>query len=693
MFKNRFIHALVVMTAAITPALANDETGGRDPAFLSPADVFNIEVASDPQISPDGSAVAYVRRSNDIMTDRTRNRIWMVALNGRGHRPLLADDADYSSPRWSPDGQRLAYISRVNDTAQICVLHLDAMNTAIVTNVRRAPRDLAWSPDGRHIAFVMDTPVDTDPMVKGEVKKPQGAKWAEPFKVIEAAVYRRDGKGFIDPARSHIFVVPADGGTPRQLTKGDYDHDGPLAWTPDGDKIIFSANRHDGWEFETVEADLFSVALDGTMRQLTKRPGYEGAPTISPDGKSLAFLRAENNKRAYRIYRLHVMALDGTGERSLTDDLDRSLGSLKWANDSSGVYAMFDDRGAKHIAKIHLNGAYETLVRDAGGLSLGRPYLSAQYDVSPMGSIVYTKSRPDRPADLVALRNGKPQQLTQLNEDALGEKKLGTINEIVYTSSLDGQEIQGWYVTPPDFDPARKYPLLLEIHGGPHLAYGPTFALEVQRYAAEGYVVFYDNHRGSSGYGEEFGLLLQYKYPSKDDFADHMSGVDAMIAKGFIDPEQLYVAGGSAGGVATAYAVGLTDRFRAAVAAKPIINWTSKTLTADSYIYQIQHQFPGMPWEAVDHYWERSPISLVGNVSTPTMLMTGEQDYRTPISESEQFYQALKLRGVPTALVRVPGSSHGIASRPSRLISKVEHTLAWFARFKEDDGSEDAGQE
>ena len=291
---------------------------------------------------------------------------------------------------------------------------------------------------------------------------------------------------------------------------------------------------------------------------------------------------------------------------------------------------------------------------------------------------------------MAVAKDGKAGRITDLNADALGDKTLGAVNEIVYKSSVGGEEIHGWYVTPPDFDPKKKYPLILEIHGGPHLAYGPHFSLEIQRYAAEGYVVFYDNHRGSKSYGERFALLLQHKYPGKDDFADHMSGVDAMIAKGFINEDNLFVAGGSAGGVATAYLVGLTDRFNAAVAAKPIINWTSKVLTADSYIYQSRHQFPGLPWEAFDHYWERSPLSLAGNVKTPTLLMTGEQDYRTPITESEQLYQALKLRGVDTALVRIPGSSHGIASRPSRLIGKVEHTLAWFDRYKKSDDGEAA---
>ena len=326
----------------------------------------------------------------------------------------------------------------------------------------------------------------------------------------------------------------------------------------------------------------------------------------------------------------------------------------------------------------------ETVAEGLGGTTLGRPYTSGTFDVSANGTLAYTMGREDRPADLAVMSGGRTRQLTALNEDVLAHRTLGKVHEITYASSFDGTGIQGWYVTPPGFDPAKKYPLILEIHGGPHSAYGPHFSAEVQRYAAEGYVVFYDNHRGSTSYGEEFALLLEHKYSSKEDAADHMSGVDAMIAKGFIDADNLFVTGGSAGGIATAYLVGLTDRFKAAVAAKPVINWLSKTPTADSYIYQTYHQFPALPWEDPMHYWQRSPLSLVGNVTTPTMLLTGEEDHRTPITESEQFYQALKLRGIDTMLVRVPGSAHGIASRPSRLIAKVENILAWFARYRTD---------
>lgn len=299
------------------------------------------------------------------------------------------------------------------------------------------------------------------------------------------------------------------------------------------------------------------------------------------------------------------------------------------------------------------------------------------------GDIAYTRGHATRSGDIgFKPRRGDAVYLTDLNADVLGQRELGEVHELVYESQTDGTEIQAWYITPPGFDPEQSYPLILELHGGPHLNYGPHFSAELQRYAAEGYVVVYNNYRGSTSYGEAFAMLLDNKYASEDDFGDHMSAVDAMLETGFIDERNLFIAGGSAGGIGTTYAIGLTNRFNAAAATNPVINWVSKVLTADSYIRQITNQFPGMPWEEPEHYWQRSPLSLVGNVTTPTLLFTGVNDRRTPISDTEQYYQALQLRGVDTAMVRVPGASHNVSARPSNLIAKVEHALAWFERYK-----------
>ncbi len=673
--------ALVVGFSA--PALSSvpSDTDAADNAkYFQSKDVFDLEVASDPRVSPDGKQVLYVRRSNDIMTDSSRANIWIASADGKSHRPLLSGQKNFSSPRWSPDGSRVAYISNVEGSRQLYVRWMDTGQTALLTNIQASAGSITWSPDGKTIAFTMSVKSDEKPFRVKLPEKPKGAKWAPKFKYVTKARYQADGRGLLDPAYTHIFTVPADGGTARQLTSGNYHHRGALSWAPDSRKIYFSANRSDNWEYEAREANIYSVDMAGAIAEITNAPGFEGSPTVSPNGKLIAYMKMDDQKLAYRNRYLHVMDSDGGDDRNLSADIDNSLSNFKW-DANKGLYYQQTVRGLTEVGYVTLSGKHRKVAGGLGSGSLGRPYTSGSYDVAG-GTVAITKGADDRPADVYAIIGKNERRLTALNEDLLAHKTLGKVHEVIYTSSIDGEEIQGWYLTPPNFDPSKKYPLILEIHGGPHLAYGPHFSAEMQRMAAAGYVVFYDNHRGSTGYGERFALLLQNKYSSKYDFADHMSGIDAVIAKGFIDPDQLYITGGSAGGIAAAYAVGLTDRFRAAVVAKPIINWLSKVLTADSGLGQIPFQFPGVPWENVDHYWEHSPLSLVGNVTTPTMLMTGEEDKRTPISETEQFYQALKLRKIDTVMVRVPGSPHGIAGRPSRLIGKVENILAWFKKYE-----------
>ena len=646
--------------------------------YFKSEDIFNLEYVSEVQVSPNGKYVAYVRRSNDIMSDSSRANVWLASVDGKSHRPLLSSKKSYYSIRWSPDGSRLAYLSNEEGKPQLYVRWMDTGQTALVTNVTSNPSNITWSPDGKHIAFTMSVDAKEKPLDIKMPKKPDGAKWSPSFQYITKARYQADGRGILEPAYTHIFIVPADGGTARQLTSGNYHHNGRLSFSPDSDKIYFSANRSDNWEYEPVEGDIFSVDMMGNIAQLTNDKGLESSPVVSPDGKHIAYARRDDEKVMYKNSYLYVMKSDGTDAQNLTKDIDNSVSNFHW-KDNKHVYFQQSVRGLAQVDVVSLSGSVKAVAKGLGGTTLGRPYVFGTYHA--VGDVVaYTKGRTDRPADLyVTTRNER--QLTALNEDVLGHKQLGEVKEIVYPSSIDGEEIQGWYILPPNYDSSKTYPLILEIHGGPNLAYGPVFTAELQRMAAEGYVVFYDNHRGSTGYGERFALLLQGKYSSEYDFSDHMSGVDALIEKGIADPERLFITGGSAGGIASAYAIGLTNRFKAAVVAKPVINWLSKVLTADSGLYQIPFQFPGMPWDNVEHYWKRSPLSLVGNVTTPTMLITGVEDKRTPMSETEQFYQALKIQKVDSVLVKVPGSPHGIASKPSRMIGKVENILAWFKKY------------
>ena len=667
-------------------ALAQDESL---PVFDG-MDVFDLEWVSDPQVSPNGNSVVYVRRSNDIMSDRTRSQLWRVDADGQHHRPLLSSTDNAASPRWSPDGTRLAFVSSSTGSSQIHLRWMDNGDVAVVTHLQSSPSSLSWSPDGKWLAFTMSVKAPTETIVKPR-PKPKGAKWADKPITVSTTRYQYDGRGIVAPAYRHIFIAPSEGGSARQLTSGNFNHGGSLSWSPDSTQIFFSAYRQDDWELVSDEADIYAVDIaTRALTQITSEPGAERSPRVSPNGRMLAFTHEARRPLAFTPDRIAVANLDGSDMQIVSNDLDGDANGLIWSGDSKSILYTYDERGERKVGKATLKGNLSEVIAGLGGTTVGRPYLSGGFHAAN-NTIAFTQGRADRPADLAILRKGKRQIVTSLNEDLLAFRQLGEVHEIVYNSSFDGQEIQGWYITPPDFDPTKKYPLILEIHGGPHSAYGPYFSAELQMMAAEGYVVFYDNHRGSLSYGEDFALLLQYKYSSEEDFADHMSGIDALIEKGFVDGDNLFIAGGSAGGIAAAYAVGLTDRFNAAVAAKPVINWVSKTRTADSMVGQIYHQFPGPPWEHLDHYWKRSPLSLVGNVTTPTMLLTGESDRRTPISETEQFYQALRLKGVESVMIRMPGSSHGIASRPSRLVSKVDHILAWFDRYKS--GGENEGSQ
>ena len=666
------------LVAASVSAAAQENTTTN--SIFTLMDVFELEFAADPQISPDATQVVYVRNSMDIMKDRRRSALWIVAADGAEHRKLTNGTTTESSPRWSPDGSKLIYLSKEEGTTQIFLRWMDSGQTARLSQLTSPPSGLSWSPDGRWIAFSMLVEEDAPELVKLP-KKPEGAEWADPPILIDRLKYRSDGSGDLPQGFNHLFVLPAEGGTPRQLTQGSFHHREAPVWTPDGEALIFSGNRNPDWRHEYHNSEIYALNVkDGTVKALTTRKGPDRNPAVSPDGKTIAYLSFDDQVQTYQVTDLHLMNRDGTNQRVLVADLDRDASSPVWAKDGSGIYFQYDDQGNTKIAFTDLQGKLRIVADNLGGTSLGRPYGGGSFSVSSK-QLAFTRTRPDHPAEVaVVLAGGAAKEITRLNADLLAHRKLARVEEIRYRSSFDNREIQGWVVSPPDFDAGKKYPLILEIHGGPVANYGDRFSAEIQLYAAKGYVVLYANPRGSTGYGREFGNLLHHNYPGQD-YDDLISGVDALIARGYIDEKRLYVTGGSAGGIMTAWIVGKTDRFRAAVAAKPVINWYSKVLMADNYYQYHNYRYPGSPWENPEAYLKFSPISLVGNVTTPTMLLTGTADLRTPLSESEQFYGALKMRNIDTALVRIPGASHHITTRPSQLIAKVANVLAWFERY------------
>jgi len=667
--------ALIVAALVLPPAaLAAPEK----PAF-SPLDVFALEWASDPEISPDGSRIAYVRRSFDLKTDKRRGAIWLVDRDGGNHRPLTGATGSQGSPRWSPDGGRLAFVAADDDGSQIHVHWFRDGVTARVTNLLESPESLAWSPDGRQLAFVMRVPAKREPLAVKLPEKPEDAKWAEPLKAIDRMVYRADGEGFLPDAFGQVFVVAADGGSPRQLTEGLFDH-GDLAWSADGSEILVSANRHENADLEPNDSDVHAIDVaTGSIRTLTKRLGPDAQPAASPDGKYVAYTGYDDRYQGYQRARLYLLRRDNGEIRELAADLDRDVENPTWSRDSRRIYFQYDDQGTTRIAETDLAGRVTNIVDDLGGEGWSRPYGGGSFSVARDGTIAYTANDPLDPAQVALFDGGQSRRLTQLNADLLPLRALGRVEEIWSTTPADGRRVQSWLIRPPGFDPAKKYPLILEIHGGPFANYGPRFAAELQLYAAAGYNVLFSNPRGSTSYGEDFGNAIHHAYPGRD-YDDLMAAVDAAIARGGVDPGRLFVTGGSGGGVLTAWIVGMTDRFSAAAVQKPVINWASFALTSDATNVFYKYWFPAPPWEDYEAYWRRSPLSLVGNVSTPTMVVTGEHDYRTPISESEQLYQALRIRGIDTLLVRVPDAPHSLDQRPSQLAARIAYILAWFAR-------------
>jgi dipeptidyl aminopeptidase/acylaminoacyl peptidase len=673
------IGAAAFLFALLAPSFAQ----AVKPA-LKPLDVFDLQWVGDPQVSPDGRSIAYVRMSFDIKTDRQRGVIWLVGSDGKHARPL-SSAASSSSPRWSPDGTRLAYLGKAADgSTQLFVYWAESNATAAISNFTESPSGLSWSQDGRWIAFTMPVAAERKPLKVELPEAPKSAHWAEPPKLIDRMVFRVDGEGYLPNVFSQLFIIGADGGAVRQLTHGDFDHQGTPAFMADGKSVLVSANRRADADYEPLDTEIYRVDLsDDSIHALTDRRGPDHQPVVSPDGKHIAYLGFDDKRLGYQPTQLYVMDSDGTHSRSLTQSLDRDAANPHWTGDSRQLMFQYDDHGSIKIAAIDLAGKIRILAGDVGGSDVTRPYSGGSFSVAANGAgasarFAYTKTSPLAPAALATGTSPRDiATLTALSAPLFEERALGAVEEIAFDSSVDHRRMQGWIVKPPGFDAAKKYPLLLEIHGGPFASYGPSFAAEIQLYAAAGYVVLYLNPRGSTGYGEEFADLIHHDYPD-NDFGDLMSGVDAVAGRGYVDSQRLFVTGGSGGGVLTAWIVGHTDRFRAAVVVKPVINWASFVLTADMTNYFYRYWFEGFPWEDVQSYWKRSPLAYVGNVHTPTMLMTGEADYRTPSSEAEQFYEALKLRKIDTALVRVPNASHDISARPSLLVAKVAYVLAWL---------------
>ena len=666
------IAAVASATLFVVPAIAQQQQGAatRSATLLQLDQYLDWEDVQDPQLSPDGKQVIYARRFVDKMNDSWETALWIMNVDGSRNRFL----AKGASPKWSPDGTRIAYTAKGEPSGtQVFVRWMDAEGAVTqLTRLTESPNNLEWSPDGKWLAFSMFVPAKESWSIPMPTP-PKGAKWTEAPRIVQKLNYRRDREGYVEDGNTHIFVLAADGGgTPRQVTSGNFNHGAPR-WMPDGRHIVFSGLRLPDAEYHWRESEVYSVDVaSGDIRQLTTRKGPDGQPTPSPDGKLIAYTGYDSTSDTWVDSKLYVMNADGSGSRVISGTFDRSPSGMQWATDGSGIYFNAENEGSRNLYFVPVRGG------EVRPVTKGAQVLTVS-DISANGTAVGVMATASHPNDVVTfdLKQPTPRFLTAVNEDVLFGKTLGTEEEIWYTS-VEGFKIQGWVVKPPNFDPKKKYPLILEIHGGPHSMYNLAWNFARQQQAADGYVVLYTNPRGSTGYGSAFGNAIKNAYPGKD-FDDLMAGVDTVIGRGYVDANNLNVWGCSGGGVLTAWTVGHTNRFSAAASLCPVIDWMSFVGITDGASWY--YNFAKLPWEDPSEHLKRSPLMYAGNVTTPTLLMTGVNDLRTPISQTEQFYSALKLRKVPTAMIRFNDEWHGTSSKPSNYLRTQLYLESWFQRW------------
>ncbi len=652
--------------------------------FFNYTDVYDLQFATNASISPDGITIIYNRVQYDIMTDKRYSNLWSIATDGSNHKPLSSGKNNYSQVIWSPDGRQIAYTSNEEGKSQIFVRWMDSGAATSITNLTSAATNLKWSPDGTILCFArqIDEPM---PVIGKLPSPPEGATWAASAKVIRHVGYKEDGTPIASgESYTQLFVINVTGGAPRQLTSKKANHT-QAQWTSDGKSILFTADFQTSSAIDINNEYIYRMdVLSGATEPILAKRGPYNHVVLSPDGSRIAYTGYDEKFLGYQQPEIHIIDMKGSQHKVLTEKLDRDPEGLQWSADGKSLFFMYDEYGVTKLANVNLDGNIVDIASGLGGANIGRPYSGGYFTVSKNGKYVYSKTDAQKPVELATGHfptKMAETQITQLNSQLMMAKKTGKVESFWVNSTFDKAKIQGWIITPPDFEKTKKYPLILEIHGGPYTAYGPVFSPELQLMASQGYVVVYTNPRGSTSYGTDFSAYINHNYPS-EDYNDLMDCVDYVVGKGFIDNTKLYITGGSGGGVLTAWSIGKTDRFAAAVVAKPVINWFTHTLTADAYPYFSKYWFTKMPWEDPDQYMKRSPISLVGNVKTPTMLLTGDLDHRTPMSESEQYYQALKLRGIDAAMVRIVDEGHEMMSRPSNLLRKVAYIIGWFDEHK-----------
>lgn len=663
---------------------------------LRKEDLLTLTFAGDPQLSPDGQHIALTAKTIDAEVNLYLSHLWLYDVESGDLRPFTFGEVSDTSPRWSPDGDRLAFLRTVDSRTQIWTIPVDGGEARQLTDLPEGGiSQLAWSPDGGRLAFAFRPLPDERTQKARKEREESGA--STPPRVVTRMLYRLDGAGFLDE-RQHIWVCDAEAGEAQQITHGDCDDNAPT-WDPTGDRVAFLSNRSERPERTPYEVDVWLVDADGGTPERVATPvGPKEGLSWSPDGSLLAYTGTEAGDDPWRPQhdRLWVVSPKGGDARCLTEDLDRPIGNTTlsdtrdaftggspplWNDDSSRLFVPVSRHGDCHIYDVPLDGEPHQLTD--GQLDVGA--LSADREGSMLALLV---SRPTRPGEIVLgtkTHDGlEMTPITDFNGDWLNDIQLCEPEEL-WVEADDGQRVQGWLLTPPDFDESERYPLLLYIHGGPHAQYGHSFFHELQWHAARGYAVLYANPRGSSGYSEEFMAEIRGNWGHRDH-DDIMAALDHVVARPYIDESRLAVAGGSYGGYMTNWIVGHSDRFRCAITDRSVVNLQSMAGTSDipHTLLQPDGYWAGTPWADPTTLQEQSPLRYLKDVETPTLIVHSEGDLRCPIEQAEQLFTTLKWLGVETVFVRYPSeSSHGMSRSgpPDLRLDRLERIGNWLDRF------------
>ena len=661
--------------------------GAVEPRSITETDLHHFVWIADARISPDGSRIVFVRVTANAKGDNYDTALWLVSTTGGEPRRLTAGPRDLA-PRWAPDGRQIAFIR----SQQIALLSMDGGEARQITSLAAGAGPPEWSRNGKTLVFTSDErPEDSQ-------KKNDDSVYKSDVRVIRDAEYRSNGAGYIDPQHpSHLWTVAvADSTTveapkPRQITSGEFSEDDPI-FSADGSTIYFVSDRVREPYYLPADRDLYAIpASGGSMTRVASIDGAIGSLSLSPDGTRIAFVASANAKpvRSYDQPDLWVTAVSpGSTPKNLTTAYDFDIGGAitgdqraprggqprapVWSADGQTLLVVAAEQGRGNVKRIDAaTGRIESVTKG------DQEIVSYTMAGSTLALLVSTATSI---GDLFVAdsANGTLKRVTDINHALFSEIAITAPEEFWYTS-FDGRKIQGWIQKPPDFDRSKKYPMIFEIHGGPHSGYGFTFTHEFQWMAAKGYVVVYTNPRGSTSYGQDFGNIIQFRYPG-DDYKDLMAGVDEVLKRGDIDAARLGVTGGSGGGLLTNWVITQTDRFKAAVSQRSIADWTGWWYTADFTLFQPEW-FPGAPWEHVENFVQRSPITYIRNVTTPLMLIEGEADMRTPPANGgEVMFRALKYLKKETVMVRFPDETHELSrsGKPWHRVERLQHIVGWF---------------